>query len=101
MSDLSVIFNGVRYSVTAMEKYTAWGKGVRFDIFKPTGEHLNTVSYMPHPDFPDYERYQAMSLEALTKIAIVRLKREMGKNDFKQASENGTELFFPINKAQY
>ncbi len=101
MNNLSVIFNGIRYSVTAMEKYTSWGKGVRFDVFKPNGEHINTVSYVPHPQFPDYERYQAMSLEVLTKIAIVRLKRDMGKSDFKQASESGVELFFPINKAQY
>jgi hypothetical protein len=101
MSDLSIIFNGTKYSVNVMEKYTSWGKGVRFDIFKPNGEHLNTISYICHPEYADYEMYQAMSLEALTKIAMVRLKRDLGKNNLQQASENRVELFLPINKAQY
>jgi len=99
MSNLSVEYDGVRYSIDAMEKTASWGKGVKLSIFPSGGKLLNSISYSCHPEFSQYEKYQSKTIEELTNIAMSRLVADMGTNDFRLATENGIGLLLPINNA--
>ena len=99
MSNFSVEFNGIKYSVKSEEKSASWGHGVKLSIFKPDGTLLSSVSYSCHPEFDSFKHYQAKTIAELTEIAVSRLASDMDTTDFKTATENNIRLLLPINNA--
>jgi len=97
MSNLSIEYDEIEYSIEVDEKSALWGKGVRLSIFKADGARLNSISYSCHPEFAQFEMYQSKTIAELTEIAISRLARDMDTKDFWLATESGIGLSLPIN----
>ncbi|GAA3915739.1 hypothetical protein [Litoribacillus peritrichatus] len=98
MSNLSIEVEGKKYEIKATEKSNSWGNGLKLAIYSSNKELINSISYMCHPEFENYEVFQQKSFSELQAIAMSKLATDMATNKYKQACSNGLELVLPINK---
>lgn len=76
-----------------------WGHGLRVEILDPSGQELNRVVFVCHPEFEQFERFQAMTTEQLASIAREKLESGRHEEDLTKARSHGLVLVLGLNGA--
>jgi hypothetical protein len=74
-----------------------WGHAIDAKIFDPTGEPIGSASFVCHPEFADYERYQQMATEELVRAVNERLQAIMDDDSIVRGWSRGLHVIFRFN----
>lgn len=78
MSDEQVIqIQGCTLTVRAKRRDPPWGHGIEVEVCDADATICGTISYFCHPEFRDFEEFQALSTDALIAIVRQRLTSEL------------------------
>ncbi len=70
----NLCIEGSTYQVTAVRHDRTWGHGLDVHLSDRDGSRLGSIFFVIHPEFDDYESYQAKSTEQLLAIVTERLE---------------------------
>jgi hypothetical protein len=83
--------------VIARRKDRPWGHALDLEIFDGDGRPLNRVSFACHPEFQDFESFQAKTTEELMSAVIERLRSGEHESLLSKARTGNLHLFFRFN----
>ena len=74
-----------------------WGRGIDATVFDPTGKRIGSASFVCHPEFADYERYQQMATEELVRTVSERLRAIVNDDSILGGWSRGLHVLFRFN----
>src|SRR5262245_21135182 len=74
-----------------------WGHAIDVKPFDLGDTRLGGISFVCHPEFTDYERYQSMNTSELVQIVSERLRTAMREGSYAEAWDYGLSLFVRFN----
>ncbi len=78
MSDEQFIqIQGCTLAVLAKRSDRPWGHAIEIEVREADATICGTISYVCHPEFRDFEEFQALSTDALIAIVRQRLTSKM------------------------
>lgn len=93
----SIATNQQEYIVRARRNDRSWGHAIDAEIADSEGQLLNHVVFACHPEFREFELFQAMTTEQL--ISVIREVLESGrfKEALSSARANNLTLILRLN----
>ena len=92
--------DGEGFYATWRRNDRAWGHGIDVKLFDLGGIRIGGISFVCHPEFADFERYQAMTTEELVAVAIDRLRAVMHDGSYAKAWSHGLHLYLRFNSSE-
>jgi hypothetical protein len=95
--ELCINIDGVPRRTKVTEQNRSWGNGARFEINGSEGDTLYNFGVNTHPEFDEFEKYQAMSLEEISLEIKQRLETGLYLDSLKEAKSEGVDMLFRLN----
>lgn len=95
--ELLIKIGGVSRKTKVTEKNRSWGNGARFEIIGSEGDSLYKFHVNAHPEFGEFDKYQAMNLEGIALEIKRRLEAGFYLDSLKKAKSEGIGMLFRLN----
>ena len=96
--DQTQIIEGATYNAIAVRRDYSWGHGLDVCLINLDGSQIGNLSFVVHPEFDDYELYQAKSTEQL--LAIVEEQLESIVIAHRDSLALLGHIYLPLNSLQ-
>jgi hypothetical protein len=88
--------SGHRYRCSAERRDRPWGHGLSVSRFDQSGRLVDFSHWVCHPEFEDYEEFQAKTSEQLVEWIAQELGSGAHESRLQEAREHGLTLMFVL-----
>lgn len=93
------LVDGVSFLAEARRNDMPWGHCIDVDIYEAGRRHFASTSFVCHPEFLEFQRFQVMSTAELLDVAVKRLRQD-GHRSLQDAVHPGLRILFRLNGAE-
>ena len=90
------LVDGVAFVAEAHRNDRPWGHGIDVNIYEDGQRLWASTSFACHPDFLEFQRFQAMSTVELLAVAVDQLRQDAHRS-LRTATRPGLRTLFRLN----